>query len=134
MRFVLPMLMLLPLCAQEPASPPPAEAKGAPRAFKNLQLLKPEQVMEQMHEYRTALGVECTFCHVRGDFSSDEKHHKLVARQMIELVRSINPQFHDGKEHVTCYTCHRGAEHPLTAPAPNPAAPAEPAHEHPGEH
>ena len=74
------------------------------------------------------LGVECGFCHVQGDFSSDDKHHKIVARKMIELVRSINPQFPDGKEHVTCYTCHRGAEEPLTAPPANSAAPATPPH------
>ena len=30
----------------------------------------------------------------------------------------------DGKEHVTCYTCHRGAIMPLTA-APSAAAPAQ---------
>jgi hypothetical protein len=35
---------------------------------------------------------------------------------MIELVRSINPKFPDGKEHVSCYTCHRGAQEPLMAP------------------
>jgi photosynthetic reaction center cytochrome c subunit len=53
---------------------------------------------------------------VQGDFASDEKHNKLVARKMIELVRSINPKFPDGKEHVSCYTCHRGAQEPLMAP------------------
>jgi hypothetical protein len=115
MRFLLPMLMLLPLCAQEPQGPPPG-AKAAPHVPKNLQLLKPEDIRDTMRAFRTALGVECTFCHVQGDFASDEKHTKLVARKMILLVRSINPQFPDGKEHVTCYTCHRGAEEPVMAP------------------
>jgi len=104
----------------------------APRAPKNLQLLKPEELMDTMREFRVALGVECTFCHVRGDFASDENHHKLVARKMILLVRSINPQFGDGKQHVTCYTCHRGAEHPLMAPPPDLVKPVEqPAEVHP---
>jgi len=113
------MLILLPLWAQEPQAPPPgppAGAKGAPPVPKNLQLLKPEEIMGTMRAFRTALGVECTFCHVQGDFASDEKHNKLVARKMIELVRSINPKFPDGKEHVSCYTCHRGAQEPLMAP------------------
>jgi hypothetical protein len=34
---------------------------------------------------------------------------------MITMMREINAKFPDGKEHVTCYTCHRGAEMPLTA-------------------
>ena len=120
------MLMALPLCAQAPQTPPsgapPAGGKAAPHVPKNLQLLKPEEVMSAMHAFRIALGVECTFCHIQGDFSSDENRHKLVARKMIELVRSINPQFPDGKEHVACYTCHRGAKEPLTAPPPAPPA------------
>ena len=135
------MLMVFPLCAQAPQAPPPAAppagGKAAPHVPKNLQLLKPEGLMETMREYRTALGVECGFCHVQGDFASDEKHHKIVARKMIELVRSINPQFPDGKEHVNCYTCHRGAEHPLMAPPvlvapgeqPVPVRPAAPEHQ-----
>ena len=55
---------------------------------------------------------------------SDEKQHKIVARKMIELVRSINPKFPDGKDHVTCYTCHRGAQEPLMAPPANLITPA----------
>ena len=128
------MLLALPLCGQAPQGPPPGAppAGGHPMPYtpKNLQLLKPEEVHEAMHAFRTALGVECTFCHVKGDFASDEKHHKIVARKMIELVRSINPKFPDGKEHVTCYTCHRGAEEPLMAP-PAKATEPPPAAEHP---
>lgn len=129
MRFLLTMLMALPLCAQAPEGPPPGPPPGGgrmqPRAPKNLQLLKPEELMGTMREFRVALGVECTFCHVRGDFASDANHHKVVARRMILLVRSINPQFPDGKQHVTCYTCHRGAEHPLMAPPANFLRPVE---------
>jgi photosynthetic reaction center cytochrome c subunit len=121
MRILLAILFVLPLGAQAPGGPPPAQ--GAPQKYKNLQLLKPEEVHEAMHSFRVGLGVECTFCHVKGDFASDGKHEKFVARKMIELVRSINPKFPDGKDHVTCYTCHRGAEEPLMAP---PAKAAEP--------
>ena len=70
-----------------------------------------------MGAFRTALGVQCTYCHVQGDFSSDENPKKEVARHMIVMMREINAKFPDGKEHVSCYTCHRGAEEPLTAPA-----------------
>ena len=86
-------------------------------APKNLKILPPEHLMETMQAFRVALGVRCDFCHVQGDFASDEKHHKLVARQMITMVHQINSNFPDGKMHVTCYTCHRGAEEPATRPA-----------------
>ncbi len=72
--------------------------------------------MPAMRSYTVALGVKCEFCHVQGDFASDEKHHKEIARLMIQLARDVNAKFPDGKEHVTCYTCHRGSEEPATAP------------------
>jgi len=116
MRITLLLLFILPALAQEA---PHAEHKMP--APKNLKLLTPENLMPAMRSYTVALGVKCDFCHVPGDFASDEKHHKEIARHMIELARSINTKFPDGKEHVTCYTCHRGAEEPATAP---PAADA----------
>ncbi|MGD0365264.1 MAG: c-type cytochrome, partial [Bryobacteraceae bacterium] len=69
-----------------------------------------------------ALGVRCDFCHVQGDFASDEKPHKEIARKMIVMAREINAKFPDGKMHVTCYTCHRGAEEPATSPGETPHA------------
>lgn len=71
-----------------------------------------------MGAFRVALGVRCTGCHVEGDFASDAKEEKETARMMITMVRDINSKFSDGKEHVTCFTCHRGSEHPQTAPDP----------------
>jgi hypothetical protein len=69
-----------------------------------------------------ALGVRCDFCHVQGDFASDEKPHKEIARKMIVMAREINANFPDGKMHVTCYTCHRGSEEPATKPGETPHA------------
>ena len=83
---------------------------------KNLKLLKPEEIRTTMRSYTVALGVKCDFCHVQGDFASDDKHEKVIARGMIELARGANARFPDGKEHVTCYTCHRGKTEPDTAP------------------
>ena len=34
------------------------------------------------------------------------------------MMRAINGTFGDGKQHVNCYTCHRGSPTPLTEPAP----------------
>ena len=72
--------------------------------------------MPTMHAFRLALGVKCDFCHVGTDFASDDKPEKDIARKMIVMARDINAKFPDGKMHVTCYTCHRGAEEPATTP------------------
>jgi hypothetical protein len=112
MRIPILLLSLLPLLAQQPAEAPHHEHP----APKNLKLLPPEGLIPVMRSYTVALGVKCEFCHVEGDFASDEKHHKEIARGMIQLARTINGKFPDGKEHVTCYTCHRGSEEPAMAP------------------
>ena len=115
------MLLLLPLCAQPPqGGPPQGGRKGGPP--KNLQILKAENLMPAMRSFTVALGQQCNFCHVQGDRASDDNPKKVVARHMIEMVQHINANFPDGKEHVTCYTCHRGAAEPLTAP-PSAATP-----------
>ena len=113
MRFLLPLLALVPLLAQQP----PEGAKHERHEPKNLKLLKPEQVMPAMQAFKSALGVECTFCHVKGDFASDENHHKEIARMMMGMTHEINGKFPDGKRHVSCYTCHRGASEPAMSPA-----------------
>jgi photosynthetic reaction center cytochrome c subunit len=121
--LLLPMLLLVTLCAQPPqeqGAPPAGRKGGGPP--KNLKILKPEDVRPMMRNFTIALGKQCNYCHVQGDFASDENPKKLVARRMIEMTQHINANFQDSKEHVTCYTCHRGAEEPLTAP-PAAAAP-----------
>jgi hypothetical protein len=92
--------------------------KKAPPAPKNLKLLQPAEIRPMMAAFTKALGVQCNFCHVQGAFDSDDNPHKNVARGMITMMRDINGKFPDGKIHVTCYTCHRGANEPATdAPA-----------------
>ena len=133
MRFLLVCLLLgLPLLtvAQEPAAPgpPPAERKGG-HVPKNLKILKPEEVRPAMGAFMTGLGVKCGFCHVQGDFASDEKPEKETARKMIVMTRDINAHFQGATtEMVACYTCHRGEVKPLTAPAAGAAAAPPAAH------
>ena len=135
MRLLLSVLLLaLPLVsvAQEPVAPapPPPEHKGAPHVPKNLKILKPEEVRPAMGAFVSGLGVKCTFCHVQGDFASDEKPEKETARKMIVMTREINAHFEGAtSDKVACYTCHRGATEPLTAaPTAAAAVPAAPAH------
>jgi len=133
------------VAAQQTAAPPltaaPPSASTEPSAT-NLKVLPmgiPRQnLIGVMQMMAGSLGVKCNFCHVGEtretmDFASDAKKEKLVARAMLDMVRRINEQEFKvtdfSKSKVTCYTCHRGAPHPLTA-APKPGEkPAEHKHE-----
>jgi photosynthetic reaction center cytochrome c subunit len=119
MRFLATALLLtaVALSAQDA---PKKGGGGAPH--KNLKVLKDDEVRPVMGAMQGALGQRCDFCHVKGDFASDDNAKKVTARGMMEMVNHINGQFPDGKAHVSCYTCHRGKTTPdLTPP---PAAPA----------
>jgi hypothetical protein len=90
---------------------------------KNLKILPADvNIQQTMGAFRTALGVQCNYCHVQGDFASDDNPRKSMARNMLRIAGDINATFPDGKRHVTCYTCHRGEAKPKTEP---PAAGAE---------
>ncbi len=97
---------------------------------KNLQVLKiaPDQLIPTMRSYNAALGVKCDFCHVEGNFASDDKRHKQIARHMITMTQGINEQFFKGNARVACFTCHHGEEEPKGAPGA--AAHEEHEHEH----
>jgi len=122
MRRILPTLLLaVPLLLLAAAPQDPAKKKGMP-APKNLKILPADNnLIPTMRSFTAALGLgqQCFFCHVQGDFASDENPKKAIARLMIQMVNDINAKFPDGKVHVSCYTCHRGADMPLlTPPAP----------------
>jgi len=121
MRWILTSSLCLAALLAVSAAPLP-QGGGAP---KNLKVLKPDDLRAAMRKATVGLGVRCDACHIDGDRASDENPKKVIARHMFELVRDVNSRFPDpAKEHVTCYTCHRGTLEPLTAPPPA-AAPAE---------
>ncbi len=130
-RILVSLLLLSSLFA---ASPLPAQRGGdapagpPPGPPKNLRILPADTNIPQvMGAFRTALGVQCTFCHARGDFASDDNPKKNMARNMLRIAADINATFPDGKRHVTCYTCHRGEATPkMEPPAAKPAATAAP--------
>jgi hypothetical protein len=94
---------------------------GAPT---NLQVLPSDMTMQQvtqrMQSIRQALGVQCTHCHVGGpaDRANDEKPQKTMARNMMRMVNNLNEMLGATADapKVTCFTCHRGAVTPATAP------------------
>ena len=96
------------------------EKKAAPNPT-NLKVLKTASgadVSQIMRTFTSGLGVQCTYCHVAGNFASDENPKKETARKMIVMMQKSNAEFGDGKMHVSCYTCHRGEAEPKTAPEP----------------
>ncbi len=124
MRFAVAFLIAIPLFLLAQDAPPPGAPKGGAKGGpKNLKLLKPEEVRPAMAAFRVALGQPCTLCHVEGNFASDDNPKKETARMMIAMTREINAKFPSGgSDRVTCYTCHRGDQHPMTVAAPKPPA------------
>jgi Photosynthetic reaction centre cytochrome C subunit len=132
MRKFLLVFTLIAAWAQQPPPEGPKPHGPMPEP-KNLKVLKDPgaQLIPIMRSFTAGLGVECDFCHVKGDFASDDNPHKDIARKMIVMAEHINSNFPDGKMHVTCYTCHRGEEEPKTEPA---AGEAKAKHEHDHKH
>lgn len=121
-----------------PPSPPPMIFFAAP-PHKNLKVLPADisgpQLIATMKFFSQSLGVRCTFCHVGTDgqplstfdFASDAKREKQTARKMLAMVHRINQEDFGvtdfSKVKVTCFTCHRGSQHPETqVPSPPPGA------------
>ena len=72
-----------------------------------------------------SLGVGCGFCHVQ-DRSKDDMDTKKTARLMMAMMMEINKNKFDGRQQVTCFTCHNGSSTPastLQFPEMAPAAP-----------
>ena len=119
MRLIVAVVLLLvPVClsAQEKAGK--ANPFAAPKNLKILTGDTPDQLRTTMRAFTAALGQQCVFCHVQGDFASDDNPKKETARMMLTMAREINGKFPDGAtvRHVSCYTCHRGATTPATEP------------------
>jgi hypothetical protein len=122
------------------AGRPPAQI---PEKFTNLQVLSKDiqrpALVSVMRSFAMELGVRCEHCHVgegndlsKFDFAADAKAPKAVARTMMKMLVTINNESLKGvgdparQPKVTCYTCHRGATKPLTAPPSGGGAPDRP--------
>lgn len=119
-RFWVPAGAAAALLALALHHPPAGRADdvGDFQNVKKLQSLSKEDFYRRMKEFCSALGVNCDKCHLRDDYASDEKPEKRKARQMLDVVDTLNAQFFNQPEgpRATCYLCHRGAEKPQTAP------------------
>ena len=101
-------------------------AQAAPA--QNLQVLPKDmpraEITALMRTFTAALGVQCTHCHVGTpqERFKDDLPAKATARKMIKMAMAINADHLGVKpgepNKTTCYSCHRGALKPLTAPPP----------------
>jgi hypothetical protein len=118
------LLMSAPLSGQAPGKWPPDSLINLRVIPKTTPVM---QVVGMMRNITGDLGVRCQFCHVgeegqpleQFDFASDQKRTKVVARQMMLMVREINSRLDTLPERptpllqVTCGTCHRGTSRPV---------------------
>lgn len=102
--------------------------------YKNLKILPKNITKDQMdsvmHHFANSMGKKCNFCHEfnqeqkKMDFASDAKKEKATAREMWKMMAKLNQKYFDVKDskdlgaklEVTCFTCHRGSDHPATNP------------------
>ena len=100
------------------------EQLPAEQVFKNIQTFKGMpagrvlNIMEQA--FVPNLGVRCNYCHVAGQWASDEKAPKKIAREMWLLRAKVQEEARTASGNpnavVTCYTCHKGQPKPAFAP------------------
>src|SRR4051794_30530281 len=89
--IVLLLLLTTSVLAQQPAG---RAGGAAPAPAKNLKVLAADaDIQFAMQTFNQALGVQCAYCHVQGDFSSDVNPRKDIARRMIAMVRQIDGTF-----------------------------------------
>jgi photosynthetic reaction center cytochrome c subunit len=116
------------LMGAAPASSQQATAEKplmAEQVFKNVQVLKGIPVgefMDTMGFFAASLGLNCVYCHVEQSMENWDKFaedvpRKRTARAMILMVNAINKSNFGGRRALTCYSCHRGAEHPKVVPS-----------------
>jgi len=106
------------LQGQAPARPPLAE-----EVFKNVQVLRGipvNEFMGTMGIFSASLGMSCEDCHRSGDSSwanyATESPRKQMARAMVTMMATINKQHFGGRQVITCFSCHRGADRPKATP------------------
>lgn len=116
---LLGLALVLGIAEAHGQTPRPAPEKKSGEVFKNLKVLNdtPSDLFLPSMQFITAsLGVHCEYCHVENAFEKDDKKPKQTAREMMRMVQEINRTSFQGRQEVTCYSCHRGQPKPLTIP------------------
>ena len=101
----------------------PAKPLMVEDVFKNVQALKGigvDDFLLTMGIMSAAVGSDCVGCHPSAgtddvDWALDTPR-KRTARRMVQMVTAINRDTFNGRQVVTCWTCHRGRDRPVTTP------------------
>src|SRR5882724_13568582 len=91
--------------------------------FKNIQVLKGipvDDFLQTMGIMSGALGYDCSACHAgagtdKVDWAADTPA-KVTARRMVTIMTAINRDQFQGRQVVTCWTCHRNSDRPPVTP------------------
>jgi hypothetical protein len=103
-----------------------APAESVFRNIKTLKGVSAARLLATMNEsFGHGLGVSCGFCHVPGQWASDEKPNKNIARDMIAMVGRVDADLKsmrnlpDSSPSISCMTCHRGERKPVLSNTPS---------------
>jgi photosynthetic reaction center cytochrome c subunit len=99
----------------------PAKPMMVEDVFKNVQALKGigvDDFLLTMGIMSAAVGSDCVGCHPSAgtdhvDWALDTPR-KRTARRMVQMVMAINRDNFNGRQVVTCWSCHRGRDRPVT--------------------
>ncbi len=132
-RLILLIAILAVLCfaaldfvgvafAQQAAAP--AKQRTSDQTFKNIQALRGipvDDFMGTMGVMSAALGFDCSDCHNQAgtekvNWAADTTR-KVISRRMVAMMAAINRDNFQGRQMVTCWSCHHGRDRPATTPA-----------------
>ncbi|MEQ1574071.1 MAG: photosynthetic reaction center cytochrome c subunit family protein [Vicinamibacterales bacterium] len=94
--------------------------------FKSVQVLKGitvNEFMQTMGFFSASLGLNCTSCHGEdsgsdwASYADDKPLRKQTTRRMVLMVNALNRASFQGRQVVTCYSCHRGDIRPQIIPS-----------------
>src|SRR5580692_8359277 len=119
-RLILPAIVGLVV----PQAKSQEKAQTSDQVFKNIQVLKGipvDDFMGTMGLMSASIGYDCSECHIgagtdKVNWAADNGR-KIIARKMVTMVATINRDNFQGRQVVTCWSCHRGRDRPLTTPA-----------------
>ena len=102
-------------------APAPAKPRMVEDVFTNVQALKGigvDDFLLTMGIMSAAVGSDCVGCHPSAgtdhvDWALDTPR-KQTARRMVQMVAALNRDSFNGRQVVTCWTCHRGRDRPVT--------------------
>jgi hypothetical protein len=118
LRLLLPPICAAPFVFALAKQDPPQQELKCEDIYKNIKAFKglpATELIPAMEFMASSMKWECKDCHDTTDYSK-ESHAIETTRQMIALQNDINEKWFNGRQEVTCATCHRGEEHPPNLP------------------